>query len=83
MSADLQGPLPADSAVETFEHEGVRFTKTTYERFKALVDDTGHASNFVRVVGRQNLRTFVEKNGRDLCDAMYGKLKADHPGLYT
>ena len=49
------------------------FTQAEYEEFIQLRDLTGSYNQVERVTGRLRLPAFVEKHGRDKCDAMLKK----------
>lgn len=75
------GPMP-NATVKTLEHGGIRFPEADYKRFRGLVEDTGSLSNLARITARQSLREFQEQHGKEVCDAMFARLKAEKPGWF-
>lgn len=55
----------------------IEYTTAELEEFKRLYMATGSYDNAQRVIARIDLREFLEKHGKDKCNAMYEKLMAE------
>lgn len=44
--------------------------------FDRLIDKTGSHDQVERIVGRMELRKFVEQHGKEKCDAMFAHLES-------
>lgn len=51
------------------------FTKEEYKTFNALVKMTSSQNQLARITGRLELGAFVNKHGREKCDAMDAEFK--------
>lgn len=53
------------------------WTPEELAEFDRLIEDCDSKSNGVRVIGRINMRAFIEKHGKEKCDAMWVHLLAE------
>lgn len=49
-------------------------TDLQYAKFVELVDKVSSQNNGVRVIARIDMRQFVEKHGKEVCDRAFEKL---------
>jgi hypothetical protein len=53
------------------------YTKTELRKFRALVEGTESRNQLTRISSRLEMKEFVEKTGKNKCDAMFEVLKRE------
>lgn len=54
----------------------ITWTASEITEFDSLVDDVSSASQLARISARMRMREFVDKHGKEKCDAMFAHLEA-------